>query len=79
VKYLEFFGHVVIAWLWLKQGMVAEKALAQSPHEPDEQFYRGKLQALQYFFNIELPETNHWAKIISDLDTTSYDMKAEWF
>jgi len=79
VKYLEFFGHVVIAWLWLKQGIVADKALASNPHEADEQFYRGKLQAMQYFFNIELPETNHWARIVADSDTTSYDMQAEWF
>ncbi|NIB41405.1 acyl-CoA dehydrogenase [Pseudomaricurvus alkylphenolicus] len=79
VKYLDMFGHVVIAWLWLKQGIVANNALARQPHEADEHFYRGKLQALQYFFRIELPEINHWAKVISDLDTTSYDMQEEWF
>lgn len=79
VKYLELFGHVVIAWLWLKQGLVANEALAQKPHPSDENFYRGKLQAMQYFFRIELPEIHHWARVISDLDTTSYDMQPDWF
>jgi len=79
VKYLDLFGHVVIAWIWLKQGIVADKALASQPHKADEYFYRGKLQALQYFFRSELPEIYHWAKLISDLDTTNYDMQAEWF
>lgn len=79
VQYLEMFGHVVIAWLWLKQACVADLALEQQPHEADEQFYRGKLQAMQYFFRIELPEIRHWAKIIGEVDTTSYDMQAAWF
>ena len=79
VKYLDLFGHVVIAWIWLKQGIVSAEALAKNPHESDEQFYRGKLQAMQYFFRIELPEIEHWAKVISEVDTTSFDMQAEWF
>ncbi|MCU7369466.1 acyl-CoA dehydrogenase [Paucibacter sp. O1-1] len=49
VKYLELFGHVIIAWLWLKQSIVATKALAEKPHQADVHFYQGKLQAAQYF------------------------------
>ncbi|QFU75567.1 acyl-CoA dehydrogenase [Halioglobus maricola] len=79
VKYLDLFGHVVIAWLWLKQAIVADAALAAQPHEADEHFYRGKLQAMQYFFRIELPETKHWADIVANVDTTSYDMQVGWF
>ena len=79
VSYLDLFGHVVIAWLWLKQGIVASEALANEPHESDQHFYQGKLQAMKYFFRIELPEIDHWARVISGLDTTSYDMQAEWF
>ncbi len=79
VKYLDLFGHVVIAWLWLKQAVVADRALAAGPHTEDEQFYLGKLQAMRYFFRIELPEIRHWATIIANVDTTSYDMQAEWF
>jgi hypothetical protein len=79
VKYLDVFGHIVLAWLWLRQGMVASDALAAGPHEADANFYRGKLQALKYFFRFELPEIYPWAKLLSDLDSTSYDMQDEWF
>ncbi|MEH6590399.1 MAG: acyl-CoA dehydrogenase [Halioglobus sp.] len=80
VKYLELFGNVVIAWLWLKQGIVAANALANNnPHEADQDFYRGKLQAMKYFFRFELPEINTWAKILTDLDDTCYEMSPDWF
>lgn len=79
VKYLELFGNVVVAWLWLKQGIVAALALKETPHDADQKFYRGKLQALKYFFNFELSEIYGWAKLLSDLDSTSFDMDPEWF
>lgn len=79
VKYLELFGNVVVAWVWLKQGIVASKALAGNPHEDDQKFYKGKLQALKYFYRFELPEINVWSKILCDLDDTTYEMQEEWF
>lgn len=79
VKYLELFGNVVVAWVWLKQGIVAAEALDNSPHASDENFYNGKLQALKYFFRFELPEIHVWSKILCDLDDTTYEMKEQWF
>ena len=79
VSYLSMFGHVIIAWLWLKQGIVATNALAKEPHKADENFYHGKLQALQYFYRIELPKIAIWEKTLIKIDSTSFDMKAEWF
>lgn len=79
VKYLDLFGSVVIAWLWLKQGVVAERALAAQPHAEDTKFYRGKLQAMRYFFRSELPQIEAWSKLLMALDNTSYEMNPEWF
>ena len=79
VKYLELFGNVVIAWLWLKQGIVATKALANDPHEADRNFYRGKVQAMRYFFRFELPEIEAWSKLLIELDDTCYEMSPDWF
>tara|TARA_R110002124_G_scaffold64907_2_gene176973 strand:+ start:133 stop:1938 length:1806 start_codon:yes stop_codon:yes gene_type:complete len=79
VKYLELFGHVIIAWLWLKQSMVATKALAQQPHQADEFFYKGKLQASQYFYRFELPKIAVWSSLLMSTDSTSFDMQADWF
>jgi butyryl-CoA dehydrogenase len=79
VKYLNLFGNVVIAWLWLKQGVVASAALRLQPHQADVHFYRGKLQAMRYFFHFELTEIDAWAKLLQRLDSTCYDMQPEWF
>jgi butyryl-CoA dehydrogenase len=45
--YLEAFGHVVIAWIWLQQAMAA--GVTAGP------FYDGKRAAAKYFFAHELP------------------------
>jgi len=79
VAYLDMFGHIVIAWLWLKQGMVASEALKNSPHEFDEKFYQGKVQAMQFFFRSELPNIYRWASLVKNIDSTSFDMKPDWF
>jgi butyryl-CoA dehydrogenase len=79
VKYLDLFGHVVIAWMWLKQGVVAAAALDTNPHSADEKFYRGKLQAMQYFFRYELPEIKAWGNLLMTLDDTTYAMQVDWF
>lgn len=79
VSYLSMFGHVIIAWLWLKQGIVATNGLAEKPHKDDEHFYQGKLQALQYFYRMELPQVAVWQKVLVTTDSTSFDMQAEWF
>ena len=78
VSYLNMFGHITIAWLWLKQGMVASNALANEPHEGDVKFYKGKLQAMKYFFNCELPLIYHWGALVKNIDSTSYDTAPEW-
>ncbi len=63
VKCIELFGHIVIAWMWLKQGVVANRKLVRKPHQEDEKFYLGKLQAMKYIFRFELPKIKHWTKL----------------
>ena len=79
VKYLDVFGNVVIAWMWLKQGVAASKGLACASSVADENFYRGKLQAMRYFFRYELPEINAWANLLMALDDTTHSMQVDWF
>ena len=78
-KYLDMFGHIVVAWMWLMQGLVADKALANQPHEDDVNFYSGKLQAMRYFFRYDLSEIEGWAKLLAKIDDTTFEMKSEWF
>ena len=79
VLYLSLFGHVVIAWLWLKQATVAAKALTEQCHETEQAFYRGKLQAAQYFYRYELPQIKQWSETLIVLDDTTLTMSPDWF
>jgi hypothetical protein len=79
VKYLDLFGNVVIAWVWLQQGVVAGRALQADLHESEVSFYRGKLQAMQYFFRYDLSEIYGWAKLLMQLDDTCIGMENDWF
>ena len=54
--YLEMFGIITIAWLWLKQGIVAQKALGREMADSDHAFYQGKIHTLKYYFEYELPK-----------------------
>jgi acyl-CoA dehydrogenase len=76
--YLEAFGHVVMAWVWLEQALVARTALAQANGE-EADFYRGKLAAATYFFAWELPKTGAQFDLLASLDRTTLDMQDAWF
>ena len=76
--YLEMFGHVVIAWIWLKQAIAAQAGIPAA-HAADKQFYIGKMQACRYYFRWELPKIEAQAKLLSGLDTTCLDMPEEAF
>lgn len=69
--YLEAFGHVVVAWLWLEQ------ALAVGERSGD--FYDGKRQAARFFFRFELPKTAAQLDLLGSLDRTTLDMNDAWF
>jgi butyryl-CoA dehydrogenase len=69
--YLEAFGHVVTAWLWLAQALVA--------HGKAGEFYDGKRQACRYFFRWELPRTGPQFDLLDSLDETTLAMRDAWF
>jgi butyryl-CoA dehydrogenase len=54
--YLEFFGIVTVAWLWLKQGVVAQKSLRKGSEGEEYLFYQGKIHTMKYYFEYEVPK-----------------------
>ncbi len=78
--YLNSFGHVVIAWLWLKQALVAEKAIADGRASgDDEAFYKGKLGACRYFYRYELPKVHTEFALVKSLDDTCLNFAPDDF
>ncbi|MGV1037578.1 MAG: acyl-CoA dehydrogenase [Candidatus Nanopelagicales bacterium] len=64
--YLEAFGHVVVAWLWLQQ------LLATGAAQGD--FYAGKRAACRYFFGYELPKTVAALDLVASCERTTVDV-----
>jgi len=72
--YLQAFGHVVLAWLWLDVA-IANAAMSSA----DADFYAGKHAAMRYFFAYELPKIDAWLAVVAtreDLCRTAHD---DWF
>jgi len=77
--YLDAFGHVVIAWIWLRQAIVAATALAAGATGTDRAFYRGKLLTCRYFSRHELPLAEARLALCASLDATSLEAPVEMF
>ncbi|MGE0858574.1 MAG: acyl-CoA dehydrogenase [Gammaproteobacteria bacterium] len=76
--YLDAFGHVVLGWMWLRQALVAERALATASGS-DIDFYRGKLTACRYFYRYELPKVAERCALLKSFDDTCLAVDERWF
>lgn len=74
--YLEMFGHTVMAWIWLRQALVASAWLEQG--RGDAAHMQGKLAACRWFFAHELPKTATQAALLTSLDRTVLDVSPDW-
>lgn len=69
--YLEAFGHIVIAWVWLEQHLAT--------FAKDGDFYEGKRQAARFFYRYELPKVYPQLDLLASMDRTTLDMQSSWF
>jgi len=76
--FLDAMGHVVIAWMWLKQAIAAKHGQA-SNNVKDADFYAGKLAACKFFYKYELPTAIAKFELVSELDDTCFNLNAEQF
>jgi alkylation response protein AidB-like acyl-CoA dehydrogenase len=77
--YLDMLGHVAIAWMWVRQAAVAERAIAAPCSGGDRQFYEGKLLACRYFFDYELSRLSHWLPLLAGADPLFVEADPELF
>jgi alkylation response protein AidB-like acyl-CoA dehydrogenase len=64
--FLDLMGHIVVAWMWLKQAVVAQGR--------DEAFHRGKRAACRWFFRWELPKVELWARALQAGEDTALNL-----
>jgi len=77
--YLEFFGIMTVAWQWLKQGIIAEKALQSAKSKREKNFYQGKIYTFKYFFEYELPKAEGLGRRLSSTDNLTLEMESVFF
>jgi butyryl-CoA dehydrogenase len=70
--YLQAFGHVVLAWLWLDVALAATDAA-------DPALREGKLAAMRYFYAYELPKIDAWLAVVASREPLCRDMQDAWF
>ena len=68
--YLQGFGHVVLAWLWLDIALLAQAGTAQ---------HQGLRAAQRYFFDYELPKIGPWLQVVAARHDVCRTMRDEWF
>jgi alkylation response protein AidB-like acyl-CoA dehydrogenase len=66
VPFMQAFGHAVLAWIWLDVGMTCASKTDDAKTDSD----RGRLGAMQFFFNYELPKIDAWLNVVSSRDAT---------
>ena len=69
---------MVIAWLWLRQALIAEQAL-QKGAQGDADFYEGKLAACRFFYSYHLPQAAEKLRYVASQDRSVLDTQASWF
>ncbi|HSQ71308.1 MAG TPA: acyl-CoA dehydrogenase [Rubrivivax sp.] len=72
--YLQAFGHVVLAWLWL------DVALAVQPSGVAVgAFGQGKLAAMRYFYAYELPRIDAWLGVVARREALARELPEDAF
>ncbi|MBU1359225.1 MAG: acyl-CoA dehydrogenase [Gammaproteobacteria bacterium] len=75
VPYMQAFGHMVLAWIWLD---VARCALEADPSKASPGTV-GRLGACDYFFHYELPKISAWLGVVESRDPTCVRLPEEAF
>jgi len=75
--FMEFFGNIVVGWLWLGMATKAQSALVASDTQYTNEFYNGKIHAMKFYFKYELPKTTALAEVLMNKEvlTVAADTK----
>lgn len=67
--YLDMLGHVVVAWMWLRQALAAEAKASENSAQDDH--LEGKYYACRYFFRYVLPQGKWMRELAAAVDDTT--------
>lgn len=72
--YMEAFGLLNVGWQWLKQALVARKALQQlSLSDANTAFYESKIHTMRFYFHYEMPRLSGLFERLTDTTALTID------
>ena len=78
--YLQAFGHVVLAWLWLDVARACETQRTQASTDAATlDALQGRLAAMRYFYAYELPKIDAWLLTVASRQALCREMQDRWF
>jgi butyryl-CoA dehydrogenase len=76
--YQEAFGILNVAWMWIKQGLVAEEKLSNPNLPVTDIFYHSKMHTFKFFYHYELPRLESlWSRLEDSILLTLFDKDQE--
>ena len=66
--FMEFFGNIVVGWLWLEIAVKSQNAMVLSDTKYSSAFYESKISAMKFYFKYEIPKTKALAEVLMDKD-----------
>ena len=75
--YLDMFGRVTMAWIWLRQALAACRSLGDDKQvltQSEQDFYEEKLQAARFYIEGDLPQVIRQADLLIDKNQLSFGM-----
>jgi alkylation response protein AidB-like acyl-CoA dehydrogenase len=66
--FMEFFGNIVIGWIWLEMAVRAKSLLDSGDSRYSAGFLSGKVHAMKFYFKYELPKTRALAEVLTNED-----------
>ncbi len=82
VPYMQAFGHMVLAWIWLEVAVASIPQVAASTPGSDSTLIaanQGRLSAARYFYHYELPRIDAWLTVVAQRDMTCAEIPEEAF
>ncbi len=64
--FMEFFGNITVAWLWLDMARSAQSALVGGDTTFTNDFYNAKIHAMKFYFKYELSKTTSLAEVLTN-------------
>lgn len=77
--FMEFFGNIVVGWLWLDIAVKAQNAMVLTDANYSSVFYESKIHAMKFYFKYEIPKTRALAEVLMDKQVLTTSVEKQLF